>query len=258
MKKHQFTPEFLQLADITSLYKNKGERSNLDNDRGVFNLVTIRNILDKLCYKDEYPVIDSEMSDSNIGARKNRNIRDHLFVVNGIVNDVVKGNGPPTDLQIYDISKCFDSMWFTKTINDLYDVEFRNDKLSLMSELNKKTNVAVKTPVGLTDRFLVENVIMQGGVWGPLNCSVQIDEIGKTSLQTGVGVYKYKNCIDIPPLAMIDDVTAFAECGLDFIILNTIMSTKIELNKIKLNSKNDIKCILDKKKKSLCVYWSMI
>ena len=43
------------------------------------------------------------MSDSNIGARQNRNIRDHLFIVNGVINDVINGNGAETDIEIYDL-----------------------------------------------------------------------------------------------------------------------------------------------------------
>ena len=44
------------------------------------------------------------MSSSNIGARRNRNIRDHLFVINGILNDVQQNrNKPGVDVGVYDI-----------------------------------------------------------------------------------------------------------------------------------------------------------
>ena len=47
------------------------------------NLVwqSLRSILDKLIYNDEYPVIDENMTDSNVGARQERNIRDNIFVI---------------------------------------------------------------------------------------------------------------------------------------------------------------------------------
>ena len=41
-----------------------------------------------MIYNDIYATVDSNMSCSNIGARKDRNIRDHLFVVHAIINDV--------------------------------------------------------------------------------------------------------------------------------------------------------------------------
>ena len=51
------------------------------------------------------------MSCSNIGGRKDRNIREHLFVVNGIMNDVMNNkNTKEVDIEIYDVAKCFDKL----------------------------------------------------------------------------------------------------------------------------------------------------
>ena len=82
VKSRQVYPEVLHPSNITSLYKNRGEKADLNNDRGIFNVVKIRSILDKLVYNEKYETIDKNMSSSNIGGRKNRNIRDHLFVIN--------------------------------------------------------------------------------------------------------------------------------------------------------------------------------
>ena len=86
VKKSQTYPSIFPPATTTSIWKKKGDKSNLDNDRGIFNVSKIRSILDKLIYNDIYEIVDSSMSSSNIGARKNRYIRDHLFVVNAIIN----------------------------------------------------------------------------------------------------------------------------------------------------------------------------
>ena len=56
---------------ITSLYKHKGPKSNLSSDRGIFNVNKVRSIFDQVIYSDVY----------DVGGRKHRNIRDHLFVV---------------------------------------------------------------------------------------------------------------------------------------------------------------------------------
>ena len=168
IKKNLIVPDFLIYANVTSIYKQKGDKSDLENDRGIFNLVTIRSILDKLIYNDKYEMIDATMSDSNIGARKRRNIRDHLWIVNGIINDINHGKGPATDFQIYDITKCFDSMWYKETMNDLYDASLTDDKFYLLSELNKKSKVSLKMPVGNIDREEYNQIIQQGSVWGPL------------------------------------------------------------------------------------------
>ena len=88
VKNKEIYPDIFKPLNITSLYKRKGEKSDFDNDRGIFNVVKIRSILDKLVYNDKSSIIDSNMSSSNIGGRKNRNIRDHLFVVNAVLHEV--------------------------------------------------------------------------------------------------------------------------------------------------------------------------
>ena len=111
IKTHHYIPKFMQLSNITSIFKNKGSRLNLDNDRGIFIQTVLKKILEKLVYKDNYESVDSNMTDSNIGSRKARNIRDHLFLIYGIINSVIRGGAAAIDIQIYDIEKCFDSLW---------------------------------------------------------------------------------------------------------------------------------------------------
>ena len=88
VKQSQTYPTIFRSSNISSM-KKKGDRSSLDNDRGIFCVNKIRSILDKLIYNDYYDTIDHNMSCSNIGGRKNRNIRDHIFIINGIMNDVI-------------------------------------------------------------------------------------------------------------------------------------------------------------------------
>ena len=83
-------PDQMKLADITSIFKNKNSRMDLANHRGIFLFSVLRKVLDKLIYNEKYPALDLAMSDSNIGARRNKNVRNHLFIVYGIINSVVK------------------------------------------------------------------------------------------------------------------------------------------------------------------------
>ena len=104
------------------------------------------------------------MSSSNIGARKNRNIPDHLFVVNAILNDVKKTK-ENIDVEIFDVKKCFDKMWSSETANDLFEAEVKDDKFILVANSNQLCQIAVKTPWGsVTPRVEFKNIEMQGGV----------------------------------------------------------------------------------------------
>ena len=88
-----FIPDKLLKSDITSIWKNKGSKMDFANDRGIFILSIFRKILDKLLFINLYPSIEKGMSDSNIGARKNKNVRNHLYVVYGVIGHTLrKGN----------------------------------------------------------------------------------------------------------------------------------------------------------------------
>ena len=126
------------------------------------------------------------MSCSNIGARKGRNIRDHLFVINGILNEALQDRNKNIDVQIVDIEKCFDKMSYKETANDIYEAGVKDDKFILMAKSNEKCMVAVKTPWGsLSKRVEMHELEMQGTVPAPLKCSVQLDTLGKECLETG-------------------------------------------------------------------------
>jgi hypothetical protein len=152
-----------------------------------------RSIVMKLIYKDKYDEVDENMSDSNVGARKGKNIRNHIFVVNGIVHDAL-----------------------------------HNRK----SKPNKNNQVAISTPVGLTERTLIPHIVMQGDVFGPLQCSVQVDTFGKECLEEQKYLYPYKGLVGVPPLGMVDDILCVSECGINSVILNSYIRAKTNIIKL--------------------------
>ena len=54
IKREMHIPEVLQLANITTIYKKKGSRFDLENDRGIFTLSIFRKIIDRLIYQQLY------------------------------------------------------------------------------------------------------------------------------------------------------------------------------------------------------------
>ena len=105
-------PKPFILTAITSIYKQKGDKSSLLNDRGIFNVTKFRSFVDKLLYNDIYPGVDKNMTSSN---------RDNLFILYAIINDALGFLKVDIDIQVYDLKQAFDSMWFEETRNDLWD-----------------------------------------------------------------------------------------------------------------------------------------
>ena len=91
--------KFVRIADITTIYKGRGPKSELINDRGIFIVTILRTILMRLIYLDKYVQLDTSMSDSQVGARKGKNVRNHIWIVNGIISDVLSSKSKkPVDI----------------------------------------------------------------------------------------------------------------------------------------------------------------
>ena len=116
----------MQTCNITSLYKNKGPRNQFSSYIGIFRVRVLRSILDRLIYNDMYETMDNNLSDCNVGNRKNRNIRDNLFVLNAILNSTTRKTEESIDLGVYDVQKCFDTIWAQEALNDAFDLGFQN------------------------------------------------------------------------------------------------------------------------------------
>ena len=184
------------------------------------------------------------MSSSNVEARKGRNIRDHQFVIKSILQEVSENKKKNVDVEIYDIKKCFDKMWASETANDMFKAGLNDDTFVLVANSNSECQVAVKTPWGtLTKRKALKNIEMQGGVLTPLKCSVQIDTLGKETLESsecGKAMYKYRDCVKIPSLSFVDDILSVTECGPSSVKMNAYVQSKVDTKKLELS---DTKCV---------------
>ena len=94
------------------------------------------------------------------------------------------------------------------------------------------TKVAINTAVGLTDHVDILLIVMQGGKWGPIQCSNSIDKIGKRCFGWGQHLYSYKKMVNILPLGMVDNLNGVSGCGHSSFALNTYLTTQAELEKL--------------------------
>ena len=122
--------------------------------------------------------------------------------------------------------KCFDSLWLSECINDLYDTGLKNDKLVLLHNSNMIANIAIKTASGTTDRFNIRKIAMQGTVWAGLMCTVSMDKLCKLILQDEQVLYKYRGKVSVPPLEMVDDIISPVNCGSTASALNATHSSQ--------------------------------
>ena len=227
----------MELANITSFHKGKGDKNDMDNDRGVFGVTIFRHIFDRLIYNDEYSNIDKNLGDSNVGARKGRNHRYNLFVLYAVINSAIKGELEAIDLQLFDVIKMFDKLWIQEVINDLYDANLKNDHLYLLYKENQKNSIAVKTPYRISKRFEVDDIVMQGTVFAPLQATTSMSQLDSLAYKRGKPLLNYKDTVSIPALGMIDDIATVTKCGIDTVISNSVTNTFVESKRLQLGPK---------------------
>ena len=135
----------------------------------------------KLVYERTYEQVSSTMTDAQIGARKKKSVRNHIFVLNSIISDVMSSKKkPPIDLNIMDFKQMFDGEELKSVFNAFFEAGVKDDMFSIINEANETVKFAVKTPTGLTEDRIIRNKIMQGDVWSPLMSSNFVDKnIGK-------------------------------------------------------------------------------
>ena len=105
----------------------------------------------------------------------------------------------------------------------------------LMANSNQECQVAIRTPWrSHTDRVELTEIETQGTVPAPLKCSIQIHTLGKECVELGEGLFIYKECVNIPPLAMIDDILAVSECSVESVKLNAYIQSKIAHKNLQL------------------------
>ena len=225
LKEANHIPKFFNCANITTVPK-KGSRLILSNERGIFRVSIIRSILMNMIYESNYSVIDKQMSDCQMGGRRQKSSKNNIFILNGIIHDVMSSKSQrPVVLQFYDYSQMFDSINLSEAISDIYDKGFDNDTLGLVYKSNCEVSMAVKTPHGLTDRQTVKDIVLQGDKFGSLLASVQVEKIGEESMKAGYQ-YLYKNIHPVGFLGMIDDIVGITEAGYKASQLNTFLNIK--------------------------------
>ena len=190
-------PDFMTISNIVNVWKKKGDKMNIDSYSGIFIINIFKSFILKLIYKDKAKTINSHISEFPIGGRKGRNIMDHFFVVNGLIQDILSSvKMKPINVFVADFQLCFDgiSLPLTSIIPlDLYNSGVKDDKLSLLYDINKTNKVAVKTSLGLTERFVLQDNVLHGDIFVNILASNQIYKFGKQCLKDENHIYMYRN-----------------------------------------------------------------
>ena len=213
IKNTNIIPECFRNVYVTAIPKKLKNPMSLTSQRGSFLIPKLRAVFMKLVYNSIIDIIEDNLSLSNIGARKRKSPRDHLFVLYSVMHETVKGKGVcDLDLVFYDLAQAYDSLWVSHTLVDLFENKVDSNLLNILHELSKRANISIKTPVGISEAKEIEDIIMQGENISSILCTSTVDKVSK---DCPLENFKYQNVIEIPKLGFVDDLLDINKCGVE-------------------------------------------
>ena len=182
----------------------------------------------RLIFNSESDMIESNMSDSNIGGRKNKSCINHIWVLNSIIHEqLASKSNNPIILQQYDYQQMFDSMSIKEACADLFDLGLKGNKLKVLYNANKQISVRINTPSGITGETTMKEVVMQGDTWASTMTSVQCDSFGKELLEENASyIFKYKGYVSFGIPGPVDDIIGVTEAGYRAQQMNAFLNVK--------------------------------
>ena len=149
--------------------------------------------------------------------------------MNAIMNASKRGADEACNISVYEVRKCFDNLWLSECINEIYAAGLNNDKLCLLYYSNLRARIAMKNSNGISERVIIEKTVMQGTAWADLMCTSTMDKLGRQAYEDPNLMYKYRNNVFVPPLEMVDDVICASICGSQVVSSNSAVTTFVKL-----------------------------
>ena len=192
---HEELPDKLYDIHIKSMYKGKRAVSDLNNQRGVFISNSILKIYENLIYKRIHPKLEENFTEMQGGARKGRNTADPLFILRSIAN-YYRYIDEKLYMEFLDLIKAFDKMNLKSVLVDVWRCGIRGRVWRNMYNINKRANIAIRTPMGITDTVTIGESLKQGSVLASTLAALHTDSVNKLFENTGLGVRYGKTMVN--------------------------------------------------------------
>ena len=158
----------------SAVIQRKGSYNDLNNYRNIHTKDEIRKLFGDIVTHELKFKIPRGLSKFQIGAIAKHRPQEHLFTIKSVIS-YYKMMGKGLFLSLYDISKFFDRENLRDCMGELYKCGIKGKLYRLTYELNKNTEISVKTAVGSTESKDVGETVGQGTNEGAVVSSVNLD-----------------------------------------------------------------------------------
>ena len=145
---------------ITSLWKGKGDREKMENQRGITVSSSVSTIAEEIINDRLLDTIS--FTQAQAGGKKGASTSDHVFILKSLISLAIK-KGMELIITYYDIKKAYDKANMDDMLFVANEQEFDGKKWRLIKLLNENLTSRVKTKAGLARKIERVTGGKQGG-----------------------------------------------------------------------------------------------
>ena len=165
-------PQDLRDAVIITLYKNKGEKSNCDNYRGITLLSIAGKILARMLLNRLVPTIAEDSTpESQCGFRRNRSTTDMVFVLRQL-QEKCREQNKGLYVSFVDLTKAFDTVSRKGMWQIMERLGCPPRFLNMVIQLHDDQRGQVRLNSDLSEPFAISNGVKQSCVLAPTLFSI--------------------------------------------------------------------------------------
>ena len=211
-------PHCLSEALLIPLYKGKGDKTSMDNYRGIAIIALLSKLYALVLTLRLDRVLEAQGLRSNLqfGFRRGRGTVDAALVLQAAVDATLHGSqgAPPADAlyAVYvDFAKAFDSVPREKLWARLHELGVRGKMLAAVQSYYSSVLFRVNSEFGLTDSFSADAGVKQGCPLSPLlfGCFIEAFADGLTVNDTR-DAPQLGSGLRLPTVLYADDTTLLA------------------------------------------------